>query len=584
MENQFMIDERALIESEFLYLYKIKMAEQVLLSRKNFLQEFQKASLTYQYCDELAKDFLLALANKDVDELEKYDIGKEYLKTLKEKFMSISSFIDSVGRVVCNYGLNQEVYLGYKHGVFLPKLEHFVIEIQCTHLVYDYFKDYKGIDFKEDPWKFISKCSNYFKMLQSFLEDASENKQERIDWMTKQLDNYGLDKGFKIEKLERSVLSKSNYSEKIQHSKSLFADDAVNAGLEYVNFDHLNIRIYDPFTNESFYLKDKESYLRLEKIIQYVTRFLKVASQHKVIFVETEYGPKAMLTSKYEKDVYKYFYVYENLMDFYNFFDFMRDSINSSNQVARLYSKQKCDQIDKKTFKEMQMHKEYIDRNKSVYQYDDFASKSKKISDYDVLNTKLQSALQLIDETLSKNSYQVALKNSSVFPPMYSTPECIEHFMVLFFNKRADTIKELINLREDILYKQKVLEKLDNINFSINDVSNQVKIGFENMANHLYRIERKLDVNNQLQAKVTQAMHEQTQYIKRQEGLLKQILNENERHYISIASKLDTLDSDMRAVEDAINDLEITNNYYETNYSYDYSTTYNTVNADIRIY
>ncbi len=106
-----------------------------------------------------------------------------------------------------------------------------------------------------------------------------------------------------------------------------------------------------------------------------------------------------------------------------------------------------------------------IERNKLLYDYysDTLSALSHKYDEMekDIKKRRIEN-LEIISE-IQKNFK--AVKNNSIIPMYYlDDSNAVNKMLFLMLNKRADTIKELINLYEQETWQASILEKLDTTN------------------------------------------------------------------------------------------------------------------------
>ncbi len=99
---------------------------------------------------------------------------------------------------------------------------------------------------------------------------------------------------------------------------------------------------------------------------------------------------------------------------------------------------------------------------------------------------------------------QQIIQDLEIIPQYYFTKESIERMLFFFVNKRADNIKDLINLHEQTLFQEELIKGINNLSVSINKLTQAVNDGFRRLGaqlgvinNSIMENTRQMQVNKQ---------------------------------------------------------------------------------------
>ncbi len=124
----------------------------------------------------------------------------------------------------------------------------------------------------------------------------------------------------------------------------------------------------------------------------------------------------------------------------------------------------------------------------------------------------------------------------TVIPAYYFKADAVEKMLFFYVNKRADNVRDLINLYETTVFQEAVLKSLKDIAVSVDKLTDAVRGGFT-------RLGLQLGV-------VNESIQENTKQQRLNREKLSEIKDENARHYLDIV--------------DAIDDIEIITNTHVT--------------------
>ena len=124
----------------------------------------------------------------------------------------------------------------------------------------------------------------------------------------------------------------------------------------------------------------------------------------------------------------------------------------------------------------------------------------------------------------------------SVIPAYYFKSDAVEKMLFFYVNKRADTIRDLINLYETTVFQEAVLKSLKDIAVSVDKLTESVRGGFT-------RLGLQLGV-------VNESIQENTKEQRLNREKLSEIKDENARHYLEMV--------------DAMSEIEIITNTHVT--------------------
>ena len=123
-----------------------------------------------------------------------------------------------------------------------------------------------------------------------------------------------------------------------------------------------------------------------------------------------------------------------------------------------------------------------------------------------------------------------------MIPAYYFKADAVEKMLFFYVNKRADNIRDLINLYETTVFQEAVLKSLKDIAVSVDRLADTVRGSFN-------RLGLQLGVINE-------SILENTREQRLNRGKLSEIKDENARHYMDIV--------------DAMSEIEIITNTHVT--------------------
>ena len=569
------IDERSLLESELLYLYQVESAEKSLREKRNILTNMldSYASLNKAVVERVLLSRMLT--NFSYENANNNFYGKMYLEYLNGKTNQFAYFLRSIdGLKNFEINLNTSFYVDDRH---FPRGKYLCsFHVKCPLFQFIDPIEPPSYDVIKNPIGAIYKASKYLNKIYSHFLCDKWQIVKTIDFLLTEADFSpdSIEYEFYSEKKGETLNSKKLSDKEKWKISHFFKKHAIKKGF-VSSASSSNYSYYDFEIKKSVFLTSynyKAQINRLEELEHTMEIILK--SMPKYGFGYYKDGSHLQFGQKSDNPkIVNPVLDYTTMSKLYPFISrFLK--FNSSNDAIKKLIGDYSDEIDDSFLLNRIGELTYSDTNKSKYSYKEaikiFLTKGK-----DDKESKLKEAIRKIDETLSKTSFKKAINDSNTFPPYYSSADDIHYFMFLFFNKRADTVKELINLTEQIRAQEKLIGKLDQIQSSISDLSKIVKTGFSNVNNQLENINNKISVSLSLQKNISETMKIQNQQSAKTNQKLDSILTQNERHYLGTIKKLNELDESMKDIEEAIEDIDINYNFYEINNTYDYSTTNN---------
>ena len=151
---------------------------------------------------------------------------------------------------------------------------------------------------------------------------------------------------------------------------------------------------------------------------------------------------------------------------------------------------------------------------------------------------KANAQIGLCDQTLLalEGVYDSVVKKLTELPAFYFKPDAVEKMLFFYVNKRADNIRDLINLYETTVFQEAVLRSLKDIAVSVDRLAETVRGSFQ-------RLGLQLGVLNE-------SIRENTKFQRLSVEKLSAIQDENARHYMEVV--------------DAIGEVEFISNTYVT--------------------
>ena len=578
------IDERTLLESEFLYLYQVESAEKALREKRKVLENLLKSYDALNNAT-LERIYLTrVLSNFSYENAKNNKYGKLYLDYLVSKANNFGKFLLSIAQFQeMSIRLKNQFWVKDRHSPKGKSLCCIIMDVPLFRII-ESLDNYR-LNVVYNPVESIKKAAYYIEgMYSSFLADKY---QLAITIESLLLDDYNdihhvnyqflsTKKGF----IEKQTSSNLLYKEKKEiikfYQKTVLKDYDIDfaSSTDYYYYDFetdKNITI----TNNNY----REQVERLKHHAETIENVLRQMPGYGFGY----YEKSSIFTLGGKTDnpsIVKPVLDFAKMAKLYPFIKCFIPAYANDNTIKRLTGGV-TNNIDNDFLAKNAGILGYADANKSPYTYTD----ALKIFGIKLdIDKKLKEAIAIIDRKLVTINFERAVKESNSFPPYYSTIDDIHFFMFLFFNKRADTVKELINLGEQIRMQEKIIGKLDQINANVSNLSQVVKTGFANVNRKLDSIENKVKASIVMQKDMANAMREQANQSWKTNQKLDEILSQNEKHYLSTIDKLSQLDNSMKDIEEAINDIEINYNYTEINNTYDYSSNNYSYNLDVKVY
>lgn len=175
-----------------------------------------------------------------------------------------------------------------------------------------------------------------------------------------------------------------------------------------------------------------------------------------------------------------------------------------------------------------------IEKNGYSYYLQDYPEKDEK---YRQRENELSAQMQEIQKQLSQVKQQQTeletrgeniLKKLNVIPVYYFTEDALNKMLFFYVNKRADTVKELINLYEQTEFEDSLLKAVRNISISVDRLK-------ENLNGEFIRLGAQLGVLRQ-----SVAENSEMQRLNREK--LEEIQDKNEKYYFDIIDEMHSLE------------------------------------------
>ena len=175
-----------------------------------------------------------------------------------------------------------------------------------------------------------------------------------------------------------------------------------------------------------------------------------------------------------------------------------------------------------------------IQKNGLSYYKQDYPAKSETlIKKENAAEKALQVATEALNEVQMRES---DLKNRgiqlqgklNVIPPYYFQNDAITKMLFFYVNKRADNIRDLINLYETTVFQEAVLKSLQSISISVDRLTETVRGSFNRLGLQLGVINESIQENTSAQ---------RVSYEK-----LSQIKDENAKHYMEMVNAIDEIE------------------------------------------
>jgi hypothetical protein len=169
-----------------------------------------------------------------------------------------------------------------------------------------------------------------------------------------------------------------------------------------------------------------------------------------------------------------------------------------------------------------------FDGKKLLEEYDGVHARDLALKEQIVAKSNEQVAY--CDKTLVAlhGAREQALQKLNVIPSYYFKADAVEKMLFFYVNKRADNIKDLINLYETTVFQEAVLKSLKDIAVSVDKLADAVRGGFT-------RLGLQLGV-------VNESIQENTKAQRLNKEKLSEIKDENARHYMDIVDAIDDIE------------------------------------------
>ena len=136
-------------------------------------------------------------------------------------------------------------------------------------------------------------------------------------------------------------------------------------------------------------------------------------------------------------------------------------------------------------------------------------------------------AAQLRERTLKDKGVQLQTL-LTVIPPYYFQNDAITKMLFFYVNKRADNIRDLINLYETTVFQEAVIKSLQSISISVDRLTETVRGSFNRLGLQLGVINESIQENTATQ----RISHEK----------LSQIKDENTKHYMAMVNAIEEIE------------------------------------------
>ena len=175
-----------------------------------------------------------------------------------------------------------------------------------------------------------------------------------------------------------------------------------------------------------------------------------------------------------------------------------------------------------------------IQKNGLSYYKQDYPAKSETLIEKE---TAAENALQVTTEALHdaqtresdlKNRGMQLQQKLNVIPPYYFQNDALTKMLFFYVNKRADNIRDLINLYETTVFQEAVLKSLQSISISVDRLTETVRGSFNRLGLQLGVINDSIQENTAAQ---------RLSYEK-----LAEIKDENAKHYIEMVNAIDDIE------------------------------------------
>lgn len=168
-------------------------------------------------------------------------------------------------------------------------------------------------------------------------------------------------------------------------------------------------------------------------------------------------------------------------------------------------------------------------------------SKKDLIAEYEILYgedlAKTQTAVAVVEKRIAlaqdtiaaiEKIVQASLAKLTEIPAYYFKPDAVEKMLFFYVNKRADNIRDLINLYETTVFQEAVLRSLKEIAISVDRLAETVRGSFARLGLQLGVINESIRENTQVQRLNSQKLSE--------------IKDENARHYLEMVGAIEEVE------------------------------------------
>lgn len=175
-----------------------------------------------------------------------------------------------------------------------------------------------------------------------------------------------------------------------------------------------------------------------------------------------------------------------------------------------------------------------IEKNGYAYYLQDYPAKGEE---YVRRENELSAQVQEMQAQLTKTEQMQAeletrgeniLKKLNVIPVYYFTEDALSKMLFFYVNKRADTVKELINLYEQTEFEDSLLKAVRNISISVDKLKDSVNGEFIRLGAQLGILGQSVAENSEMQR------------LNREK--LKEIQDKNEKYYFDIIDEMHSLE------------------------------------------
>ena len=167
---------------------------------------------------------------------------------------------------------------------------------------------------------------------------------------------------------------------------------------------------------------------------------------------------------------------------------------------------------------------------------------------------ELESKIASSDERIKEftDNEKPNLSNMlQVIPVYYFEEDAVRRMLFLMVNKRADNIKELVNLYEDLVWKDQLLQGVNRLDQSLNNMVNEINKNFQLLAQHINQVGVALISSIGMSTiricesieGVNQGIKENTNILIENQEQLKKIEDSDTRHYLEMSYNMNKINS-----------------------------------------